>query len=116
MGHEAGKGLGKFNQGIVEPIDESDQKGKHGIGFRKNNNFQRIRESWNFENDPVSFKIFFKFDFIFATFDAFLKISEKEEPDWIERDSPEILPSIETLKSWKKLGKVLFSSNSLFNN
>ena len=55
MGHEKGKGLGKNKQGIVQPIDESDQKGKYGLGFKnKNQHFTQIKESWNYENDLVS--------------------------------------------------------------
>ena len=57
MGHEPGKGLGRFKQGITEPIEETDQKGKQGIGFKKSGFQKKERESWNFENDQVIFVI-----------------------------------------------------------
>lgn len=53
MGYEPGKGLGKNNQGISKPIEESDQKGKQGLGFSSNRGFEKRTETWNFENDPV---------------------------------------------------------------
>ena len=44
MGYIKGNGLGKCNQGIVEPLPLSKQKAKHGIGFLINDwkNFYRI--------------------------------------------------------------------------
>ena len=52
MGHEPGKGLGKASQGIVKPIDESNQKGKRGLGFVQKN-FESKCQTWDFEADPV---------------------------------------------------------------
>lgn len=84
MGHKTGEGLGKNNQGRVEPVGESDQKGKQGLGFRPSSKHSRVKESWNYENDPVS---------------------SKEYPEWLT-GQPDLMPSLETLKSWRKIGQV----------
>ncbi len=33
MGYKPGTGLGKESEGIIEPIEESAHKGKHGLGL-----------------------------------------------------------------------------------
>lgn len=33
MGYQAGKGLGKFGTGITQPVEESIQKGRRGLGY-----------------------------------------------------------------------------------
>lgn len=52
MGLKPGQGLGKHNQGIVKPIEESNQKGRSGIGFKVESNDQKV-DTWNFEADSV---------------------------------------------------------------
>lgn len=34
MGYQPGKGLGKFNQGITQPIQPLSQEGRKGLGFK----------------------------------------------------------------------------------
>ena len=33
MGYQLGKGLGKFGTGIKQPVEESIQKGRRGLGY-----------------------------------------------------------------------------------
>ena len=34
LGHKEGKGLGKYQDGIIEPVEASKQIGKRGLGFK----------------------------------------------------------------------------------
>lgn len=33
MGYQVGKGLGKLGTGIIQPVEESIQKGRRGLGY-----------------------------------------------------------------------------------
>jgi hypothetical protein len=52
MGYQKGQGIGVKQEGIVEPIKESNQKGTHGLGY-KLEHFEKRVDSWNYENDQV---------------------------------------------------------------
>jgi hypothetical protein len=52
MGYQDGRGIG-VNPGIVKPIEESNQKGKQGLGF-KVKNFDKRVNYWDFEQDQVN--------------------------------------------------------------
>ena len=52
MGHKTGEGLGKHNQGIVNPIKESNQKGKVGLGYNTGKIEEKI-EAWDYSQEEV---------------------------------------------------------------
>lgn len=53
MGHEDGKGLGRYGQGITAPINESNQKGRQGLGHEAKGQFDKKVDTWDFDTDPV---------------------------------------------------------------
>ncbi len=84
MGHQEGKGLGRYGQGMVAPIDESSQKGRMGLGNEAKGHFDKKIDTWDFANDPVT---------------------PIETTEWLSNSKLDV-PDINTLLSWKQIGKV----------
>jgi cap1 methyltransferase len=53
MGFEKNRGLGVNSQGRTEPIEESKQKGRRGLGFTLDD-FNDETAEWDFDDDPVN--------------------------------------------------------------
>lgn len=81
MGHKEGTGLGRHSQGIVAPIEESNQIGRKGLGFGDKNFSKRINY-WDESTDPVT---------------------HIENPIWLENLEKET-PSLKILMGWKVIG------------
>lgn len=83
MGHQDGKGLGRYGQGITAPINESNQKGRSGLGNEKKGDFDSKVDSWDFDKDPVQ---------------------AQEFPEWLSNENT-VVPELETLLRWRKIGR-----------
>lgn len=53
MGYKKGAGLGRFEQGIVKPIESSKQKGKRGLGMTLRG-FEQSDVEWRFDRETIS--------------------------------------------------------------
>ena len=52
MGHEAGKGLGRFGQGRVNIVEASTQHGRRGLGMTVRG-FEASSVEWDFDKEKV---------------------------------------------------------------
>lgn len=83
MGYKEGLGLGKEQQGRVEIVEASNQRGRRGLGLKIKGLEPSQEVDWEFETE---------------------EIIEKEEVSWIPTCA-EPVPSIEILREWKHIGK-----------
>lgn len=52
MGHQEGKGLGKYDQGRVEPVELSTQRGRQGLGFSVEG-LEAASLNWDFSKEVI---------------------------------------------------------------
>ncbi|XP_021362611.1 cap-specific mRNA (nucleoside-2'-O-)-methyltransferase 1-like [Mizuhopecten yessoensis] len=82
MGYQAGKGLGKNEQGRTEIVEASKQKGRRGLGLRLAALEPDDEADWDFEAESITIE---------------------ESVDWLPR-CEQAVPDIETLRKWKLIG------------
>lgn len=83
MGYKKGKGLGKYGQGLIEPIEASRQRGRRGLGLRLEGLEACDNLSWDGSQE-------------------FIEVDE--EVTWLSR-CPEDPPDLDMLHSWSQEGK-----------
>ncbi|KAI4487617.1 hypothetical protein M0804_005766 [Polistes exclamans] len=81
MGYQAGKGLGKNNQGRLEPVQTSTQHGRRGIGLSYPE-LEAARLKWNPDEEIVQIK---------------------EEMEWL-KNAHRHIPTIKEMHDWMVLG------------
>lgn len=133
MGYKEGMGLGKAQQGRTEIVEASNQRGRRGLGLRIKGLEPSREVDWNFEleevkvvywgetNEPLVTSSLivrpfdFKFYWLFTKLKFYFQIIEKEEISWIPKCG-EPVPSIEIMRNWKVVGKVLESPAASFTH
>ncbi|GAB1601422.1 cap-specific mRNA (nucleoside-2'-O-)-methyltransferase 1-like [Argonauta hians] len=79
MGYQDGKGLGKNDQGRVQIVEASKQRGRRGLGLTPKI-FKKTQSEWDSSSE---------------------QISAKESIEWMSPCSDSV-PELETLQTWKK--------------
>lgn len=82
MGYQAGKGLGKNQQGRTEIVEASKQKGRRGLGLHLAALEPDEDADWDFEAESITID---------------------ETVDWLPH-CDEAVPDMETLRDWKVIG------------
>ncbi|KAJ8309113.1 hypothetical protein KUTeg_013987 [Tegillarca granosa] len=83
MGYQKGKGLGKNEQGRVEIVESSKQRGRRGLGLQLKGLEASNEAEWDFEADEIVID---------------------EEVEWLPHYEHKV-PPIEVLRKWKIIGK-----------
>ena len=77
MGFQQGRGLGKYEQGRVEIVEMSKQKGRRGLGLSLGG-FEASEMEWDFEKDVVRAKYQILFYFVCIFYNKYdLKSADK---------------------------------------